>query len=37
MPLLTARSTARSAGSGRCFSTRKTATSKGRPGIATPA
>ena len=37
MPLLTARSTARSAGSGRCFSTIETATSKGRPGIATPA
>jgi hypothetical protein len=37
MPLLTARSTARSAGSGRCFSTIETATSKGKPGIATPA
>ena len=37
MPLLTARSTARSAGSGRWFSTRDTATSKGRPGKATPA
>ena len=37
MPLLTARSTARSAGSGRCFSTRKTATSKGKAGKATPA
>ena len=35
--LLTARSTARSAGSGRCFSTRKTATSKGKAGKATPA
>ena len=37
IPRLTPRSTARSAGSGTCSSTRETATSKGRPGNATPA